>query len=303
MGLISNYMVLNEDANCSIEVNHMDHLLFETKFFSYEKCFLLLLLVKGTISCTFKHNVCSFRGPCFICFNENDVFQPLESSCDVDLYAIRFTKNLVGSDLFETIQLDKSPLSLKEEFYMFRMAPFMASKVENRCVMICEKQLSQCVSSCQQLEQTIEGYCNKADTFAIMFHFEQLLAALTAAVNGYESEPCVKPPLYVPNDFRKIQDYIDKHLNESLTLEKLSKSFFVSVSSIERKFATYCGMTFKSYVSLKRFELAKQQLAHTNLTHKEIAANVGFSYTQSFCAFFKSQSGMSPRQYRKSVRK
>ncbi|MDR0450868.1 MAG: helix-turn-helix transcriptional regulator, partial [Treponema sp.] len=70
-------------------------------------------------------------------------------------------------------------------------------------------------------------------------------------------------------------------------------------SVLRRLFREELNLTLKSYVNSKRIEKAKDLLLNTNLKVQDIAAQLGYSHTQSFIAFFRQAVHCTPVEYRK----
>lgn len=58
------------------------------------------------------------------------------------------------------------------------------------------------------------------------------------------------------------------------------------------------GHSPQEYVQLRLVDLAKEQIAGTELTMSEIAYALGFQYPQHFSRFFKKHTGVTPNEYR-----
>lgn len=62
------------------------------------------------------------------------------------------------------------------------------------------------------------------------------------------------------------------------------------------------GISFGTYINQCRIEQAKSMLEKTNMRVSEVAGAVGFSNTKYFSVVFKSTTGMTPLDYRRSKR-
>lgn len=87
--------------------------------------------------------------------------------------------------------------------------------------------------------------------------------------------------------------YINRHLDENLTLDELSKRFFVSKYYLCRAFRQHTGTTFLSYLTTKRIAAA-QQMIKEGLPVTEIAYRVGFREYSSFYRAYRKQTGSAP---------
>lgn len=101
--------------------------------------------------------------------------------------------------------------------------------------------------------------------------------------------------------FAKILDFIDTHLDETLSLERLSRVGHFSKFHFHRQFSSYVGMTPKRYVQLARLRRASYRLAFNALERiTDVALQAGFEHVESFSRAFKAAFGQSPRAFREN---
>lgn len=91
--------------------------------------------------------------------------------------------------------------------------------------------------------------------------------------------------------------YIGHHLADDLSLETLEKEFFVSGEHLSRKFKKMTGMTLQAYIRRARIDLSKKYLLQDYTIH-EICGLCGFESYTHFFRVFKSETGMTPGEYR-----
>lgn len=97
-----------------------------------------------------------------------------------------------------------------------------------------------------------------------------------------------------------IEDYIDEHFREDITLEKLSQVAYLNKYYIVHAFKEYKGVSPINYLISKRISEAKILLTTTNFSILEISKAIGFSSQTYFSQTFKKEVAMSPIQYRKA---
>jgi AraC family transcriptional regulator len=92
--------------------------------------------------------------------------------------------------------------------------------------------------------------------------------------------------------------YIQNHLNDELSLEKLSAVANFSSFHFHRFFLAYTGEPLQSYVRRLRLERAAKELAFTSLPITLIAEKATFQTVQSFHHAFKKMFNETPSIFR-----
>ncbi len=95
--------------------------------------------------------------------------------------------------------------------------------------------------------------------------------------------------------------YIKDHLNEKLTLEKVSNALGISVSLLKHIFHEHSSESVISYVTRLRIAEAKRMIRTHNLNFTQIAEALGYDNIHYFSSQFKKQTGMTPTEYSRSV--
>ena len=104
-----------------------------------------------------------------------------------------------------------------------------------------------------------------------------------------------------PELLENILTFIESNLAKTLSLDNIGKRFFVSRSTISNTFRKEMGISFYQYVTQRRLVAAKNLILE-NIPMEIIAGEVGFSDYSSFYRAFKSEYGISPRQFREQQR-
>lgn len=100
----------------------------------------------------------------------------------------------------------------------------------------------------------------------------------------------------------KIIEYMTSNFTEKITLETLSKTFGVSRYKISRIFSATIGMPFFHYLNAMRIDKAKGMLQNKNHDIITVAYECGFDSQQTFNRVFKEQCGITPRDFRKTLK-
>ncbi len=105
-----------------------------------------------------------------------------------------------------------------------------------------------------------------------------------------------------PGAMRRVREYVDVHLGESMDLAELAAVAGLSVFHFARQFKQTAGVTPHSYLIKRRIERAQDMLARTDLALSEIALAAGFSDQSHLARHFRQMLGTTPREFRWSQR-
>ena len=95
--------------------------------------------------------------------------------------------------------------------------------------------------------------------------------------------------------------FIQAHLTEELTLERLEKEFFVSREHIAREFKRQTGQTVHRYIVKARLDRCCA-LIEQGLPITEVYKTSGFGGYNHFFRAFKKEYGMTPKEYFSTTR-
>ncbi len=102
---------------------------------------------------------------------------------------------------------------------------------------------------------------------------------------------------------QKVVAYICSHLEEDLSVDRLSRVAGFSKFHFHRQFSEYTGFTVTELVRLTRLKRAAHQLVFEPKRRIiEIALQAGFSAPESFGRAFKEVQGQTPSEFRRSPR-
>jgi AraC-like DNA-binding protein len=97
---------------------------------------------------------------------------------------------------------------------------------------------------------------------------------------------------------KRVQQYIDAHLDSSLDAGELAGIVGMSVSYFQHSFRKAVGVTPHRYVVQCRVKRARELLATTQLPLTEVALTVGFSDQSHFSRRFHELAGVPPGTFR-----
>lgn len=96
--------------------------------------------------------------------------------------------------------------------------------------------------------------------------------------------------------------YIKTNLFRPIRISELTKILGITQPYLYRIFTEKYGISPSGYIHGCKLEEAKYLLAETRLSVTETANSVGFENVLDFSKFFKHRTGISPQDFRKSVK-
>jgi AraC family transcriptional regulator len=101
---------------------------------------------------------------------------------------------------------------------------------------------------------------------------------------------------------RRVLAYIEEHLADDIAVADLANVACLSIFHFTRAFAATMGVPPHRYVSRRRLESAKEMIATGRASLGEIALDCRFSSQSSFTRAFRRATGMTPAEYRRTLR-
>ena len=113
----------------------------------------------------------------------------------------------------------------------------------------------------------------------------------------YEEREIATTDIKKIRKFKKVLTYIEQHYREQITLEEMAKQCGMNRNYFCRAFKEYTKKTPIEYLNYYRIESACEQIVGTEDKLIDIAMNCGFNDYSYFIKVFKSQKGVTPRDY------
>lgn len=99
----------------------------------------------------------------------------------------------------------------------------------------------------------------------------------------------------------EIRFYMRQNIDREIDMEKLAQQHQVGYSYFRKMFKKYTGVSPGQYHLQLRIMRAKELLAGTDRSIKEICLELGFQTIHYFSLIFKKKTGMSPSEFRKGL--
>ncbi len=113
----------------------------------------------------------------------------------------------------------------------------------------------------------------------------------------------LSPPSSRPTLAKQCENYIRMHYVLPITARSVAEYLHVNPSYLSRIFREDSGIGIVDYIHEQRLLHAKSLLESTELPVSVIAENSGFRDVNYFSRLFRSKTGLSPSDYRKTLKK
>ena len=97
--------------------------------------------------------------------------------------------------------------------------------------------------------------------------------------------------------YRQLMEYIEEHVEEDLSLEKIASEFFVSKYHIAHVFKDNTGLSIHQFITKKRLDLCRDAI-QSKMSITEAYQMFGFGDYSSVYRAFKKEYGISPKDFR-----
>lgn len=102
---------------------------------------------------------------------------------------------------------------------------------------------------------------------------------------------------------QQAQAYIEKNIEDKISIEQLSSKFAVGRRNFDRRFIKATGNTPIEYAQRVKVEAAKKAFESNRKTVNEVMYEVGYSDVKAFREVFRKITGLSPLEYRAKYNK
>lgn len=146
----------------------------------------------------------------------------------------------------------------------------------------------------------------------IKIHLEQFLIQLFRTFSGSfndgraAAKPSCKgksPALTNSSEiFSDILDYLERHMGQQLTIEKICRDNLIGASQLKKLFRTYQNSGVMECFNQMKIDAAKQMIRNQQMNFTQIADTLGYASVHYFSRQFKKITDMTPTEYRASIK-
>jgi len=108
---------------------------------------------------------------------------------------------------------------------------------------------------------------------------------------------------HADQEVRKVQDYIEKNIQERISVDELADTISVGRRSFERRFKLATNNTVLEYIHRVKIEAAKRSFENSRKNINQVMFDVGYTDTKAFRTMFKKITGLTPIEYRNKYNK
>lgn len=150
-----------------------------------------------------------------------------------------------------------------------------------------------------QIVKDIERELNESKSGALFFATAHLMVLIGRVSRTYEGRPeLLKKPLA---RLSGIFAFIDSNYSKDINLDMLAKTANMSKSTFNRAFKSATGQTPLDFILKKRITRATELFREKDVPISEAAYRTGFSDSNYFSRQFHKITGLSPREFKKSL--
>ena len=146
------------------------------------------------------------------------------------------------------------------------------------------------------LRELVRSWLQKGSPERIALHLGLLLERLCALDPGLSGPGTSETGL-----LERVNKYIITRLNQPLGLKELAERLGQSESNLRKCFRSATGCSLGRHIRQLRIQKACNLLHTTSLDISQIGEECGFESVYSFSRGFKTERGISPREYRNGL--
>ena len=180
---------------------------------------------------------------------------------------------------------------------LFRIDPIMREKTSAKLYFaLTEDELLSLMPTLNRLDE----HCHKEGAENAIIAGAEALIAITKLCAIYEKRGTLNASDETEDGaFLSSIAYFYENFDSNITALELARKARMSRTAYITNFKRVTGLPPATLQRQYRISVAKQLLADTELTQTEIAQRVGFYDTSHFIRVFKSETGITPLEYRK----
>jgi AraC-like DNA-binding protein len=198
---------------------------------------------------------------------------------------------------------DTALLKRLRRHFRSRREPCSSPSAKFVCVTAGDERVAQAAKKAGEIDAHLPVDCPEQELFAVV---RRLIGGDASAVPHEEpsASPLPRRSLggLAPGALRRVRQYIEQHLAESMATDALARIAGLSTGHFNRAFKQSTGESPHHYIIGKRIAMAKELLVQTGRALADIALDVGFADQSHFCRTYVAVTGETPSACRRRHR-
>ena len=154
-----------------------------------------------------------------------------------------------------------------------------------------------------EIDEHLPVDCPQEELFAVVRRFiDSNVSVAPHAAPNPSSVPSRPVGGLAPGALRRVREYIEEHLAESVVTDVLARIAGLSSGHFNRAFRESTGDSPHHYIIRKRVAMARELLMQTSRALADIALDVGFADQSHFCRTYVAVTGETPSACRRRHR-
>ena len=173
----------------------------------------------------------------------------------------------------------------------------------NEALHLSDKEKTTIISIFKNIDDELQSRIDDFSQDVIISQIESLLNYS----NRFYKRQFITRKAVISDLLLKTEEILDNYFNDEKlllhgipTVQYLSEQLNISPGYLGDMLRTLTGQNAQQHIHSKLIEKAKEKLSASNLSISEIAYELGFEYSQSFCRLFKTKTNLSPLEFRQS---
>ncbi len=241
----------------------------------------IIIFLSGNVTYLVEGKAYDLKPWDILLINNHDIHKPvIDPTVDYERIVLWLQQDFIRSQKDRSCDLSRCFTTANEKrFNLIRLNPQLQTDIQTL--------LKQLESSLVSQEFGHEAL-SQAYFLQLMVYLNRVFLPETYRLNCCDSR--------YDKQISDILTYINRHLNEDLSNEALSKQFYVSKYYLMHKFKEHTGYTLHAYVQQKRLLHAKD-LMQDGVPVLKAASLCGFSDYSTFLRAFRKFFGIPPKTF------
>lgn len=250
----------------------------------YHDDYEIYYLLEGYRHYFIKDKVYDIKKGDLVFVNKNEIHKTFHAGAPFhNRILINFKKSYLNNILVETNNYDLLSC-FHESIYVLRLKIDEQKQIENLIF---------------KMLYEYDNQVNSSSIYLKIMLSEFLILSERLFLNAPSYQVETSNPIH--KKISEIIAFINKNYIEDLTLDFLSKRFFISTYYLSRTFKKITGLSLTEYINTIRIKEAEKLLLSTKLNITSISQEVGYDSITHFGRVFKSITGVSPLKYKKTL--